>query len=122
MSKPKVYLYKKCNTCVKAQKFLNEHQIEHIAVPIVETPPTRDELNKMLQIVKSGGQKINKLFNTSGRLYREMGLSKKLPSMSEDEAIELLSEHGMLVKRPFALFGDKGFLGFKEEDWKELVK
>jgi len=42
--------------------------------------------------------------------------------MSEDEAIELLSEHGMLVKRPFALFGDKGFLGFKEEDWKELVK
>ena len=63
------------------------------------------------------GLPLKRFFNTSGIPYREMGLSKKLPSMSEDEQLALLATDGMLVKRPLVV-GD-GFVltGFKEDEW-----
>ena len=64
------------------------------------------------------GLPLKRFFNTSGIPYREMGLSKKLPTMSEDEQLALLATDGMLVKRPLVV-GD-GFVltGFKEDEWK----
>jgi arsenate reductase len=111
--KPKIYSFAKCSTCRKALKFLDARGARYEAVPIVETPPSKAELCEMLKRV--GG--LRKLFNTSGELYRELKLSEKLPHMSEDEALELLSKHGKLVKRPFALVGDKGLVGFDEAQW-----
>ncbi len=111
--KPKVYQYAKCSTCRKALKFLDARGVAYDAVPIVEQPPTKAELREMLKRVGS----LKKLFNTSGELYRELELAEKLPSMSEDQALELLSKHGKLVKRPFALVGEKGLVGFDEAQW-----
>ncbi|MNU09719.1 ArsC family protein [compost metagenome] len=52
-------------------------------------------------------------------MYKEMKMTDKLPTMSEAEALKLLSENGKLVKRPFVI-GDKAHLvGFKEDEWKE---
>lgn len=121
MSKMKVYEYSKCGTCRKAKSFLNQHEIAYEEIPIVEQPPTREELERMLVYLKARGLKINRLFNTSGKMYREMGLSKKLKEMTEAEALDLLSQHGMLVKRPFVLLEDDGWVGFKEEDWSERL-
>lgn len=112
--KPKVYQYEKCSTCRKALKFLDERGAAYEAVPIVETPPSIAELREMLKRVGS----LKKLFNTSGELYRELKISLKLPSMSEGEALELLSKHGKLVKRPFALVGQAGLVGFDETQWR----
>lgn len=60
-----------------------------------------------------------KLFNTSGGDYKELGLKDKLSSMSIEEQLDLLSKNGNLVKRPFVLGDDFGFVGFKEEEWKK---
>lgn len=60
---------------------------------------------------------MKKLFNTSGQLYREMGLSEKLSELSEQESLILLSQHGMLVKRPFLLARDFGLVGFNPKIW-----
>ncbi len=118
MKKIKVYEYAKCSTCVKALKFLKQKKVDFEACPIVENPPSLSELKMMLEILKKQEKGISKLFNTSGVLYKEMNLSTKLKSMSESEALQLLSEHGKLVKRPFVLI-DKttGFVGFNEADW-----
>ena len=64
------------------------------------------------------GLPLKRFFNTSGQIYRDMELSKKLPSMSEDEQFALLSTDGMIVKRPLVV-GD-GFVltGFKEAEWE----
>lgn len=121
MSQLKVYEYAKCGTCVKAKKFLKANDVSFQEVPIVDTPPTLDELKKMLEYLKARGQKINKLFNTSGVLYKEMELSKKLPAMSEDESLDLLAQHGKLIKRPFVLLENDGVVGFNEEEWKDKV-
>ena len=64
---------------------------------------------------------LKKIMNTSGQLYREMQLNKQLKSMSEEDTILLLSQHGMLVKRPFLLGDNFGLLGFKETDWSKVI-
>lgn len=54
--------------------------------------------------------------------YRELGLKDKLPTMSEDEQLELLASDGMLIKRPIVTDGKKLTLGFKESDFLETWK
>lgn len=109
----KVYEYSGCSTCRKALKFLDARGVDYTAAPIVETPPSTAELKAMLAFAGD----LRRLFNTSGVLYREMGIAEKLKTMTEAQALALLSKHGKLVKRPFVLLKDRGLLGFKEEEW-----
>lgn len=120
MAKMKIYSYKQCSTCKKALKYLDERSLGYQEIPIVETPPTLSELKQMLVYLKERGQKINALFNTSGELYRSMGMSQKLKEMSESEALKLLASHGKLIKRPFVLSDKLGVVGFKQDQWDDL--
>lgn len=115
----KFICYPKCSTCRKAKKWLVENGIEFDERHIVDNKPTADELK--LWIEKSG-LSIKKFFNTSGVLYKEMGLKDKLPNMSYDEQIELLSSDGKMVKRPVVITDDKVIVGFKEADWENILK
>jgi arsenate reductase (glutaredoxin) len=111
-----VYEYAKCSTCRKALKFLDARGISYKRMPIVEQPPSRQELARMHKHVGD----LKRLFNTSGELYRELGLSQRLKTMSQDEALDLLARHGKLIKRPFVLAGDRGLVGFDEAQWKAM--
>ncbi len=119
MEKWKLYQYGPCSTCKNALKFLENHS----KLGVIETfdikthPPSPRELKKMLQFMNG---EIKKLFNTSGLLYRELKLSQKLPKMTEEEGIQLLSANGMLIKRPFLLGKFAGTVGFKEAVWKKI--
>ena len=85
--------YPKCTTCKKAKKWHKE-----------------------------SGLPLRRFFNTSGQLYREMGLKERLAGMTEEEQYELLASDGMLVKRPI-IVSDRGILvGFKETEWSEKLK
>ncbi|MFV8256621.1 arsenate reductase family protein [Bdellovibrio bacteriovorus] len=116
----KVYEYAKCSTCVKALKFLDGKKVKYDKLPIVDKAPSQKELKEMLSALKERGGSIRNLFNTSGVMYKEMKLSEKLPSMTEAEAIKLLSENGKLVKRPFVIGDDTHLVGFKEDEWKKV--
>ena len=116
--KIRVYEYEKCSTCRQALKFLDARKVSYQRMPIVETPPTLAELKTMLTFTGD----LRRLFNTSGVVYREMGLGEKLKTMSEADALALLSKNGKLVKRPFVLLKDRGLLGFKEEEWKAAFR
>ncbi len=111
-----LYMHMKCSTCKDALRFLESENKTVTMKDIVQMPPSKEELRAMLGYV---GGNIKKLLNTSGQLYREMGLSEKLVTMSEDEILTLLSSHGMLIKRPFLLGKDFGLVGFKEEAWAQ---
>lgn len=115
----KIYEYSKCSTCVKALKFLDGKKIPYNKLPIVDQAPTQKELKEMLAAIKKRGGNIKNLFNTSGVLYKEMKMSEKLPTLSEAEAIKLLSENGKMVKRPFVISADIQLVGFKEDEWKK---
>jgi arsenate reductase len=67
------------------------------------------------------GLPLKRFFNTSGQIYRDMELSKKLPTMSDDEQFALLATDGMLVKRPLLVGADFVLTGFKEAEWAEKL-
>ncbi|WP_346940060.1 arsenate reductase family protein [uncultured Clostridium sp.] len=110
--------YPKCTTCIRAKKFLVENNIDFEDRHIVENNPTKEELALWLE---QSGLEIKKFFNTSGKLYKEMSLKDKIKDMSKEEAIELLSTNGMLVKRPILIDGDKVLVGFKEDNYREFL-
>ncbi|MDE1170573.1 MAG: arsenate reductase family protein [Verrucomicrobium sp.] len=110
----KAYVYSGCDTCRKALKFLDAKKTAYTAVPIRETPPSLPELKAMLEAY---GGDLRKLFNTSGRDYKELGLSAKLPAMTEAQALALLAKNGNLVKRPFLIGKTARRVGFREEEW-----
>ena len=111
--------YPRCTTCRRAKKYLEENNIVFIDRYIAEENPTKDELKDWL---KKSGLPINKFFNTSGALYREMQLKDKVKTLSEDELLDILSTNGMLVKRPIVVKEDTVLVGFKEEEWNEKLK
>ncbi len=113
----KLYTYKNCGTCRKAVKYLESKGIEVDAIPIRDQPPSKTELKRMLNIYDG---ELKKLFNSSGQDYRALDMKSRLPSMSVDEAIKLLSENGNLIKRPFLLTDNSGAVGFRESDWESL--
>ena len=114
----KLYTYKNCGTCRKAVKYLESRGLEIVAIPIRDQPPSKAELKKMLKIYDG---ELIKLFNTSGQDYRALDMKNRLPSMSAEEAIDLLSQNGNLIKRPFLLTDRSGTVGFREPDWDSLL-
>ncbi len=110
--------YPKCTTCQKARKWLEAKGISFEERHIKEHNPTAEELSAWQ---RKSGLPLKKFFNTSGLLYKDMKLSMKLPTMSEEEQLALLATDGMLVKRPILVGDDFVLVGFKEADWEATL-
>lgn len=113
----KFICYPKCGTCQKARKWMDENKIEYEYRDIKIDNPRYEELDTWY---KKSGLPLKKFFNTSGQLYKSMELKNKLPEMSEDEMLKLLSGDGMLVKRPLLIAEDFVLVGFREAEWEKL--
>ncbi|WP_295603624.1 arsenate reductase family protein [uncultured Methanobrevibacter sp.] len=110
--------YPKCSTCRKAQKWLDEHNIEYESRHIIEDNPQADEIKEWYT---QSDLPLKRFFNTSGMKYRELKLKDKLPDMSEEEQFVLLATDGMLVKRPIIVGDDFVLTGFKVKEWEEKL-
>src|SRR6476660_3894776 len=98
------YWYPKCGTCRNAKKWLDSHPLQYEAIDIVETPPSRAEIEVLF---KNSGLELRRFFNTSGQKYRALGLKDKLKDASEAEMLDILATDGMLLKRPIITDGVK---------------
>ena len=112
----KFICYPKCTTCQRAKKWLDDKKREYELRDIKLENPTKEELNEWYN---KSGLPLKKFFNTSGLLYKSLDLKNKLPKMTEDEMLNLLSTDGMLVKRPILIGDDFVLVGFKETEWEE---
>jgi len=112
----KVYLYKNCSTCRNAKKWLEARGIAFEEKAIRETPPTVAELTRA-----EAALGLQRLFNTSGGDYRELGLKDRLPGMEKEEAFALLAANGNLVKRPFVIGDGVALTGFKVAEWEKAL-
>ncbi|NPD31288.1 arsenate reductase family protein [Eggerthellaceae bacterium zg-1084] len=111
--------YPKCSTCKRARAWLDAHGVDYQARHIVEDNPAAEELRTW---VERSGLPVRRFFNTSGMLYRERNLKAVLDAgVSVDEACALLSENGMLVKRPLVVADDFVLTGFREAEWQERL-
>ncbi len=114
----KIYCYSRCSTCKKALAWLDERKIPYELHDIKTENPSAEQLRLWWQM---SGLPLKRFFNTSGMLYKERKLKDRLPSMSEEEQLELLATDGMLVKRPLVIGGDFVLTGFKEAQWAEKL-
>ena len=114
----KFICYPKCTTCQKAKKWLDDNKIEYELRDIKQDNPTLEELTEWYN---KSGLILKKFFNTSGLLYKSLDLKNKLPEMSEEEMLKLLSTDGMLVKRPLLISDDFVLVGFKETEWEGKI-
>lgn len=111
--------YSKCSTCKKAEKFLKDNNVKYEIRDIKTNNPSREEID---QFVKLSNKDIKSFFNTSGLVYKELGLKDKLSNMSYEEKLNVLSTNGMLVKRPILVTDNKVYVGFNEKQWNNLIK
>ncbi len=110
--------YPKCSTCQRAQKWLDESGVQYTLRDIKTDNPSYEELAEWHE---RSALPLKKLFNTSGLLYKSMGLKDKLPAMSEDEMLRLLASDGMLVKRPLLISDGFVLVGFKQAEWESKI-
>ena len=111
--------YPPCSTCKKAKKWLDDNGVSYTARHIKEQNPSYEELKAWYE---KSGLPLKKFFNTSGLIYKDLGLKDKLPTMTEEEQLRLLATDGMLVKRPLVVTEDFVITGFKEAEWTEKLK
>ena len=110
--------YERCTTCKRAKAWLIDRGIAFTERPIKEENPSLEELRQWYQ---RSGLPLKKFFNTSGLLYKSMELKDKFPTMTEEEQLRLLATDGMLVKRPMVILEDKVLVGFRENEWAEML-
>ena len=111
--------YPKCTTCKKAKAYLDGSSVEYEIRDIKSDNPDYEELKELLAV---SGLPVKKLFNTSGLLYKELQLKDKLPGMSADECLKLLATDGMLVKRPTLIGYGSVRVGFKQDEWADVIR
>ncbi|MBP1043100.1 arsenate reductase family protein [Vagococcus sp. BWB3-3] len=114
------YWYPKCSTCKKAKAWLDENNVKYKTIDMIETPPTKKQLVAWME---ASDLPVRRFFNTSGARYREQGLKEIVNGFSNEEAAGRLTKDGMLIKRPIMeKAGHQVLLGFKEQDYAELLK
>lgn len=113
-----VYIHPTCSTCKKGIQWLDTQQYRYQTIDIRQTPPPKEMFEKIL----ANGVKRTSLLNTSGNLYKELGIKDKLPMMSDEELAALLSQNGMLIKRPVICYNDVVTFGSREKMLEEVWK
>lgn len=111
--------YPNCSTCKNAKKWLEENNFDFIERNIVSEVPDVTELSEWIEISK---KEIKKWFNTSGLKYKEMNLKENLINMTDKEKLELLASNGMLIKRPILVAENGVCVGFKKDEWEDILK
>lgn len=111
--------YSKCSTCRTARQWLDEHQVVYEERPMLERPPSVEELKEWID---RSGRPIKSFFNTSGLVYKALNLKDKLPSLDEEAQIALLASDGKLVKRPLLIGEGRVWIGFKPDEWGTICE
>ena len=113
-----LYEYKKCSTCRDARKWLDEHDIEYERVSLIDDTPSRDEIERLW---KKSGYVLKRFFNVRGGAYRKAELREKYDGYSDEKRLTMLSEDGLLMKRPILETEDHVLVGFKESEYEEAL-
>lgn len=107
--------YPRCSTCINAKKELEILGVQLRLRDIVNDTPTVDELSAW---IAASGKPIKSFFNTSGNVYKQLGLKDKLATLTMDEQLALLASNGMLIKRPLLICDDgQVIIGRKSKEY-----
>lgn len=90
----------KCSTSRKTLELLRENGIEPTVVHYLKTPPSRAEIATM---IADAGIEVRAAVRKREALYTELNLAQA----GDDELLDAMAEHPILIERPFVIT-DKG--------------
>jgi arsenate reductase (glutaredoxin) len=114
--KPLVLSYSGCSTCKKALRWLEDHGVDVDVRPVVEAPPSTEELTAW---IPKSGRPVRKWLNTSGQSYRALDKAR-VAAAKDEEIVRWLTQDGKLVKRPVVVTGKRVVVGFDEAAYRQI--
>lgn len=96
----RIYHNPNCGTSRKTLGILQERGVDVQVVEYLKTPPSRDELVALLAAM---GMEPRALIRAKGSLYDELGLAD--PKWTDDQLIDFMVEHPILIERPIVVTG-----------------
>ncbi len=102
-----IYHNPRCSKSRQTLQILQERGIEPEVVKYLETPPTEEELRRIIRML--GLSSARELMRRKEKEYRELGLDD--PEKTEDELIAAMVAHPRLIERPIVIRDGKAALG-----------
>ncbi len=110
-----IYGIKTCDRVKKAQNWLKQNNITFELVDFKQTPPDETQISQWCQ---SAGWE--KLLNKQSKTFRELSSEQKVID-NEVQAIALMQQFPLLIKRPVLVSEEKIMIGFSESAYNSLI-
>ena len=91
-----IYHNPRCSTSRKTLELLRDSGVEPTVVEYLKTPPSRAQLSEM---IRAAGIAVRDAVRDREPLYAELGLA----DASDDELLDAMADHPILIQRPFVV-------------------
>jgi len=112
-----IYHNPRCSKSRQTLELLHDNNIEAEVVEYLKTPPSRDQLVHILDML---GMEPRELMRTKEPEYKEQGLANA--SLSRDELIDAMLATPKLIERPIVIKDGKAAIGRPPEKVLDIVK
>ena len=102
MSNVTIYHNPACGTSRNTLALIRNSGEEPQVIEYLKTPPTREELKGLIQRM---GVSVRDVLRQKGTPYAELGLGD--PSLTDDQLLDAMMAHPILINRPFVV-GPRG--------------
>ena len=93
-----IYHNPDCGTSRNTLAMIRQSGVEPVVIEYLKTPPSRDKLK---QLIAAMGITARALLREKGTPFRELGLDD--PKWSDDELIDQMLAHPILINRPIVV-------------------
>ena len=111
-----IYHNQRCSKSRCTLDLLRERGLEPQVINYLETPPTAEELGRLLDLL---GIEPRALLRRGEAAYRELDLAN--PDLSRDELIAAMVANPILIERPIVVNGDRAALGRPPEQVLDIL-
>lgn len=111
----KVYGIKNCDTVKKARNWLENNKIEYYFHDYRVDGVTEKQIKQWMSELG-----LDAMVNKRSTTWKEMD-DKTKDSLNEKTAVKVFLEHPTLIKRPLLDNGSTRYIGFKEEDYQNIL-
>ena len=91
-----IYHNPRCSTSRKTLDLLRDNGIEPTVIQYLKTPPSRA---KLVEMINDAGIEVRAAVRKRESLYDELNLA----DASDDELLDAMAEHPILIERPFVV-------------------
>ncbi len=112
----RIYHNPRCSKSRQTLQLLKDNNIEPEVVKYLETPPTREELEQILDLL---GMEPRELMRRREKEYKELGLDD--PSLTRDQLIDAMIAHPRLIERPIVVRDGRAAIGRPPEKVLEIL-